>query len=120
MEQRTVDLSGPVHYLDFGGAGRPIVLVHGLGGSSVNWLGVGPQLSKVGRVVAVDLAGHGRTLSLGRSARVSANRALLSRFLGEVAREPAVLIGNSMGGYLSLAQAAAEPATVRALVLVAP
>ncbi|HEX4386928.1 MAG TPA: alpha/beta hydrolase [Myxococcales bacterium] len=120
MEQRTVDLSGPVHYLDFGGAGRPIVLVHGLGGSSVNWLGVGPRLSKLGRVVAVDLAGHGRTRSLGRSARVSANRALLSRFLAEVAREPAVLIGNSMGGYLSLAQAAAEPATVRALVLVAP
>jgi pimeloyl-ACP methyl ester carboxylesterase len=120
MEHRTVDLSGPVHYLDFGGTGRPIVLVHGLGGSSTNWLGVGPQLAALGRVYAVDLAGHGRTLSLGRSTRVTANRALLSRFLAEVAREPAVLMGNSMGGYLSLAQAAAEPATVRALVLVAP
>jgi hypothetical protein len=32
MEQRTVDLNGKVHYLDFGGSGRPIVLVHGLGG----------------------------------------------------------------------------------------
>ena len=120
MEHRTVDLSGPVHYLDFGGTGRPIVLVHGLGGSSTNWLGVGPRLAALGRVFAVDLAGHGRTLSLGRSARVAANRALLSRFLAEVARAPAVLIGNSMGGYLAIAQAAAEPATVRALVLVAP
>ena len=118
--RRTVDLSGPVHYLDFGGTGRPIVLVHGLGGSSVNWLGVGSRLSALGRVVAIDLAGHGRTLSLGRSTRVSANRALLSRFLAEVAREPAVVMGNSMGGYLSIAQAAAEPATVRALVLVSP
>jgi pimeloyl-ACP methyl ester carboxylesterase len=120
MEQRSVDLNGKVHYLDFGGSGRPIVLVHGLGGSSLNWLGVGEQLANLGRVVAPDLAGHGRTMSLARSARVSSNRVLLSRFLDAVAREPAVLIGNSMGGYLSLAQAAAEPASVRALVLVAP
>jgi pimeloyl-ACP methyl ester carboxylesterase len=120
MERRTVDLNGKVHYLDFGGSGRPIVLVHGLGGSSVNWIGVGKQLTAHGRVLALDLAGHGRTRSLGRSARVSANRVLLARFLDAVARAPAVLIGNSMGGYLSLAQAAAEPPTVRALVLVAP
>jgi pimeloyl-ACP methyl ester carboxylesterase len=120
MEQRSVDLNGKVHYLDFGGSGRPIVLVHGLGGSSLNWLAVGNQLAAHGRVLALDLAGHGRTLSLARSSRVSSNRVLLSRFLDAVAREPAVLIGNSMGGYLSIAQAAAEPASVRALVLVAP
>jgi pimeloyl-ACP methyl ester carboxylesterase len=83
-------------------------------------VGVGKRLTAHGRVVALDLLGHGRTASAGRSARVSVNRALLGRFLDEVAREPAVLMGNSMGGYLSIAQAAAEPTTVRALVLVAP
>src|SRR3954469_11010018 len=120
MDERTIDLGGPVHYLDFGGQGRPIVLVHGLGGSALNWLSVGPALASHGRVVAPDLAGHGRTRFKGRSAHVSKNRELLSRFLQAVAREPAVLIGNSMGGYLSMAQASSEPASVRGLVLVAP
>ena len=120
MKHLTVDLDGPVHYADFGGSGRPIVLVHGLGGSYANWLAVGPQLARHGRVYAPDLAGHGRTRSLGRTARVGANRKLLGRFLDTVAREPAVLMGNSMGGYLSLAEAAAEPQKVASLVLVDP
>jgi pimeloyl-ACP methyl ester carboxylesterase len=116
----TVDLDGPVHYADFGGSGRPIVLVHGLGGSHLNWLSVAPALAQKGRVLALDLAGFGRTPTAGRTARVGANRRLLGRFLETVAREPAVLVGNSMGGYLALAEAAAEPARVSALVLVSP
>ena len=118
MQHRTVDLDGPVHYADFGGTGPPIVLVHGLGGSHLNWLPVAPRFAAHGRVLAIDLAGHGRTPSLGRTARVSANRRLLGRFLEAVAREPAVLMGNSMGGYISLAEVAAEPAKVASLVLV--
>src|ERR1700737_3582117 len=118
MQHKTVDIDGPVHYADFGGLGRPIVLVHGLGGSHVNWIAVAPRLAAQGRVYALDLIGHGRTRSLGRSARVGANRRLLGRFLDQVAREPAVLMGNSMGGYLSLAEAAAEPEKVASLVLV--
>jgi pimeloyl-ACP methyl ester carboxylesterase len=120
VQHRTVDLDGPVHYADFGGSGRPMVLVHGLGGSHANWLCVGVRLAAHGRVLAVDLAGHGRTRSLGRSARVGANRRLLGRFLEATTSEPAVLVGNSMGGYLSLAEAAAEPQKVASLVLVDP
>ena len=116
----SVDLDGPVHYADFGGSGRPIVLVHGLGGSHVNWLSVGEALSRHGRVVAPDLVGHGLTQSLGRSASVGKNQQLLGRFLAAVAGEPAVLVGNSMGGYLSIAEAAAEPERVAGLVLVDP
>ncbi len=113
-----VDLDGPVHYADFGGEGRPIVLVHGLGGSHLNWLPVGPRLAAHGRVLAIDLAGHGRTPSLRRTARVGANRRLLGRFLDAVGGSPAVLMGNSMGGYLAMAEAAEEPSKVAALVLV--
>lgn len=120
MQHRSVNLDGDVHYADFGGEGRPIVLVHGLGGSHVNWLSVASRLAVHGRVLAVDLTGHGRTPSFGRSAAVSSNRRLLGRFLDSVVQEPAVLVGNSMGGYLALAEAALEPAKVCALVLVAP
>jgi pimeloyl-ACP methyl ester carboxylesterase len=120
MRHRMIDLDGPVHYADFGGSGRPLVLVHGLGGSHLNWLAVAPRLAAYGRVLALDLAGHGRTPSLGRTARIGANRRLLGRFIEVVAGEPAVLMGNSMGGYLSLAEAAAEPEKVASLVLVSP
>ncbi len=120
MHKRTIDLDGPVHYADFGGDGPPIVLVHGLGGSHANWLAVASRLAAHGRVLALDLAGHGHTPSLGRTAHVDANRALLGRVVAAVAGGPAILVGNSMGGYISLNLAAAEPDKVAGLVLVAP
>lgn len=120
MRSQTVDLGGPVHYVEFGGQGAPLVLVHGLGGSHVNWAGVGARLTPHGRVLALDLSGFGRTPPAGRGASVDANGALLERFLREVVGAPAVLMGNSMGGFLSLRTAARAPELVRALVLVNP
>ncbi len=114
-------LDGPVHYVDFGGpaSGTPIVCVHGLGGSHTNWLSVGKGLARHGRVLALDLGGFGRTPPQ-RGATVDANRELLGDFLTEVVGEPAVLVGNSMGGALSILQAAADPDSVAGLVLVGP
>ena len=119
-ESRTVNLNGPVHYVDHGGEGTPIVLVHGLGGSHVNWSDVGQPLTAHGRVLALDLAGFGLTPPAGRSSSVRANRRLLDRFIAEVAGERAILIGNSMGGLISMMQAAMRPGTVEALILVNP
>jgi pimeloyl-ACP methyl ester carboxylesterase len=51
---------------------------------------------------------------------VPANRRLLDRFVREVAGERVVLVGNSMGGAISLLEAAASPDVVRGLVLVDP
>src|SRR5437879_6233086 len=120
MRSRTIDLDGPVHYADFGGTGPTLVLVHGLGGSHVNWLAVAPVLARRARVLAVDLAGFGRTPLGERSADVHANRVLLDRFLGAVAGGPAVLVGNSMGGLVAMMEAALAPQRVAGLVLVAP
>jgi len=120
MRSRTIDVDGPLHFADFGGSGPTIVLVHGLGGSHVNWMAVGPALAARARVVAPDLAGFGRTPLAGRSARVHANRELLDRFLDAVADGPAILIGNSMGGLIAMMEAARRPAKVARLVLVGP
>jgi pimeloyl-ACP methyl ester carboxylesterase len=111
-----------VHYLDFGGPadGRVIVAVHGLGGSAVNWVAIAPLLTKRYRMLAPDLAGHGLTRSMGRPADVAANRALLHRFIETVPGTPVILMGNSMGGMISLLEANAVPEAVAALVLVDP
>jgi pimeloyl-ACP methyl ester carboxylesterase len=120
---RWTDLNGPVRYLDFGGAagGPVIVCVHGLGGSAVNWTAVAPLLTGTCRVLAPDLAGHGLTQSLGRGTDVAANRALLHRFIMSVTGGgPVILMGNSMGGMISLLEASAAPAAVSGLILVDP
>jgi pimeloyl-ACP methyl ester carboxylesterase len=118
----TIDLGGPVHYVDFGGdpTGTPVVLVHGLGGSHLNWDLLAPLLTGTGQVRALDLPGFGRSEPGGRKAGVRDNVVVLDRFLTEVVQRPAVLIGNSMGGMISIFATAGRPAAVRELVLLDP
>lgn len=119
---RWVDLDGPTHYVDHGGPtiGPLLVCVHGLGGSHLNWAAIASRLTRTCRVLALDLPGHGRTRALGRSTSVPANQRLLHRFLTEICDSPAILVGNSMGGMISILQAAAHPETVTGLVLIDP
>ncbi|MBI3724341.1 alpha/beta hydrolase, partial [bacterium] len=118
MESRTIDLDGPIHYADFGGEGPTLVLVHGLGGSHVNWISSAPLLAKHARVLAPDLPGFGRTPRNGRSAAVLAQARILDRFLESTGR--AILVGNSMGGLVVMLEAARRPESVAGLVLVDP
>ena len=121
-DSRTVDLGGPVHLVDHGGRpdGPTVVLVHGLGGSHLNWDLFAPLLTPHGRVLSLDLPGFGRSEPGMRQATVRANVAVLDRFLREVAGPPVVLVGNSMGGMVSILETAAAPDLVRGLVLLDP
>jgi pimeloyl-ACP methyl ester carboxylesterase len=118
-ESRTVDLGGSIHYVDFGGPddGPTVVLVHGLGGSHLNWDLFAPLLRPHARVLALDLPGFGRSEPGGRRTSVHENVKVLDRFLTEVAGTPAVLVGNSMGGMISILETAAAPDKVSGLVL---
>ncbi len=120
MRHKVADLDGAVHYIDFGGSGRPVVMVHGLGGSALNWMAVGPRIAKSHRALALDLAGFGQTPLFGRAATVGANAELVHEFVAKVAGEPAILVGNSMGGHIAILEAANHPDSVRACVLVDP
>lgn len=118
MRHKVANIDGPVHYIDYGGAGPTALLVHGLAGSALNWMAVGPAIAASYRVLALDLAGFGETPLFGRSAAVGANAALVHGFIQTVVREPVLLAGNSMGGHIALLEAAAHPESVRSLVLV--
>src|SRR3954470_4322295 len=93
---RTVDWDGPVHYVDFGGNpdGPAVVLVHGLGGSHLNWDLLAPLLTPHRRVLALDPPAFGRSEPGSRRATVRANVGVLRRFLREVAGRRVVLVGN--------------------------
>lgn len=119
MKTQTIDLGGgPAHYADFGGLGDPLLLIHGLGGAHVNWAAVGPRLAHSRRVVALDLIGSGLTPRAGRSSSLESNRLHVDTFITEVLGGHATLMGNSMGGLLTILEAAARPEKVRAAVLV--
>jgi pimeloyl-ACP methyl ester carboxylesterase len=121
VESLTVDIDGPVHYADYGGSGPPMLLIHGLAGSHLNWMAVGDRLATNHRVYALDLRGFGLTpLGRGQKATLQANQALIEGFLEKVVGGPAILVGNSMGGRLSLQVAASRPDLVSRLVLVDP
>ncbi len=118
MWSSTIDVDGPVHLAEWGSGPARIMLVHGLGGSHLNWMRVAPQLTRYGRVLALDLPGFGLTPVNGRLATVPAYAALLDRVIEQTCTEPVVLVGNSMGGLIALTEAGSHPKRVAGLVLV--
>jgi pimeloyl-ACP methyl ester carboxylesterase len=115
----------PVHWIEFSPsdnetAGPPIVFVHGLGGSHLNWCLIGPRLAAGRRAVALDLHGFGLTPGTRRTSTVQANARLLDEFVRQITGTPVILVGNSMGGLISLLHTAAAPDTVAGLVLIDP
>lgn len=99
---------------------RRVLLVHGLGASTLSWFPVAQDLADrlAATVTALDLAGHGRTRATTRPATIESNRGLLVTFLEEHGR--ATVFGNSMGGVLATGVTARRPDLVDALVLVNP
>ncbi|MEV0947509.1 alpha/beta hydrolase [Rhodococcus sp. NPDC049939] len=117
------DIDGPVHWVEYGDTDNgspPVVMVHGLGGSHLNWVRVAPLLAKHTRVLTVDLPGFGLSEVGRRQAGIDANAIVLQRFLQDVVGTPVILMGNSMGGMISSFAAAAHPESISGLVLVNP
>lgn len=120
VRRRILDVRGRTHVADFGGRGPVLVLLHGLGGSHVNWVRLGPMLAERARVVAPDLPGFGYTPPAGRDTTVRANAAWVRLFLHAIDGTPAILVGNSMGGLISILAAAEHPDDVAGLILLDP
>jgi pimeloyl-ACP methyl ester carboxylesterase len=117
-ELRTVDLEGPVAYREWEGPNdTAFVLVHGLGASHLSWVQVAEGLAGLGHVFAIDLPGFGASPLAGRGAGLMDQRRTVSRFIGSVGADRVVLAGSSMGGALSILQAAVEPSSVAGIVL---
>lgn len=121
--QRTsqfIDIGGPVHYVDYGGSGSPIVMLHGLGGSHLNWDRIGSGLADRDRPVAIDLRGFGLTPLNGHNGTMNHQVELVAEFVRQETGGTATLFGNSMGGTIAMLLAAKHPDLVDALVLFGP
>jgi len=113
-----------VHVYDGPGGGDlpPVVLLHGLGAAGTSFARLAEHVRPhVKRVVIPELAGHGASAHPGERAVtptlvVDTMTATLDRLLDE----PAILVGNSLGGAVAIAYATRRPRRVRKLVLVSP
>lgn len=101
------------------GSGTPIVLLHGLTATRRYVVMGSRYLARHGyELVAFDARGHGESSGAADPARYEYED--LAGDLGEVVDEPAVLVGNSMGGATATLFALRHPERVRALVHVTP
>lgn len=104
-----------LHYRSTG-RGDPIVLIHGLSGSTGWWRYNIPVLALNHRVHVIDLVGYGhgrRQKALGVQGDVD----LISAWLEDLQLQQVTLIGHSMGGHVALRLAEQNPDRVANLVL---
>ncbi len=109
-----------IHYIEKG-AGRPVILIHGFLYNTIMWNKNIDELAKKFKVYAIDLWGW------GYSQRLDANAYsfdLYSRqviaFMDAMKIPRASLVGQSMGGGISVYTAAHNPDRIDRLILVAP
>ncbi len=110
-----------MHYVARGDSGSPVILIHGLMDSALNWSKNIDALAESHRVWAIDLIGFGfssrvtePTYSLKYFART------VREFIDAQGIERANIVGHSLGGAVALELAHDYPARVDKLVLIAP
>jgi 2-hydroxy-6-oxonona-2,4-dienedioate hydrolase len=106
-----------IRYIE-AGSGPTVILLHGLGGSSSNWILNINALAAKHRVIVPDQVGFGKSDKPLINYRVGTYVDFLERLYRELKIERATLVGNSMGGWVAALYAITYPERVERLVLV--
>ena len=110
-----------VHVRQMGaGAGLPLVLVHGFGGSVSNWQLTQQAQASNRRVIAFDLPGHGKSSALPGPPTLARLAQVTSHVLAGMGVRRAHILGHSLGGGIALFVLGRAPAQVASLSLLAP
>ncbi|MGH9045832.1 MAG: alpha/beta fold hydrolase [Acidimicrobiales bacterium] len=106
----TVDDGTKLHWVEMG-AGTPVVLIHGAGGSAVgNWFvnGIAPALASTNRVIGLDMRGHGLSEDGPEGGRQKMASDVVE-FLDQQGIDKAHIGGYSMGGFVTAGVLATRP-----------
>ena len=106
-----------LHYEEYG-QGDPLVLVHGLGSSCLDWEYQIPVLAEHYRVIVTDVRGHGRSDKPRERYSIQGFSADLVALLEHLNLAPVHLVGLSMGGMIGFQTAVDQPALLRSLCIV--
>jgi len=121
-QSKIVATNGPVknvHFLELG-TGKPLVMIHGGGSHSSEWINILQPLSQHYHLFVVDRPGCGLTDNIdyrGIDFRESAIDFVLS-FMDALGLKKAFLMGQSMGGYFSICFAMQHPERIEKLLLI--
>jgi pimeloyl-ACP methyl ester carboxylesterase len=116
---RRADVGGAdIVYVEAGTGEPAVVFVHGLSGSWQNWLENIPHFARSRRVLALDLPGFGASPMPPWEVSIRAYGDLLHDFCEAVGVGDCVVVGNSMGGFVSAEATARDPERFEKLVLV--
>jgi 4,5:9,10-diseco-3-hydroxy-5,9,17-trioxoandrosta-1(10),2-diene-4-oate hydrolase len=108
-----------VNVIDLGEGERTVVFVHGLAGAWQNWLENLPHVAAAGcRVIAFDLPGFGESEMPREKISIPGYGRFVDALLEHLGVGPAIVVGNSMGGFIAAEIAIQFPARVDRLVLV--
>ncbi|MEN8166403.1 MAG: alpha/beta fold hydrolase [Pseudomonadota bacterium] len=106
-----------LYYREFGEPqAPPLVLLHGLFGSSANWVGIARRLESAYRLIVPDLRNHGRSPH-AESMSYPSMAADILRMLDRLDSQGADFIGHSMGGKLAMWLALTRPERVNKLLV---
>ncbi len=100
------------------GSGPPMVLIHGMAGSSASWEPVLDRLAAHFSVVAVDLPGHGGSANPGGDYSLGAHASCVRDLMIALGIERATIVGHSFGGGVAMQTAYQFPERCERLILV--
>ncbi len=120
LELKSVEIPGfTIPYLDSGGDGEPLVLVHGFAADKDNFDLAAMFLTRKMRVIALDVPGFGdASKPADADYGIAKQVERLDQFLSALGISKAHFGGNSMGGWIVGSYAAAHPEKVSSLWLV--
>jgi pimeloyl-ACP methyl ester carboxylesterase len=97
---RRIDLtlaSGETIAVQVAGSGRPVLMIHGLGGSHHDWDGAVEELARQHRIHRFDLMGHGARASSKRPPTLQQMAHDVAQVIEGLALDRPLLVGHSMG-----------------------
>ena len=106
------------HYRDWGGSGRPIVLLHGLASTCHIWDLVAPRLARDLRVAALDQRGHGQSAQVDEGYDFATVLGDAAAFIAALGWERPIIAGHSWGADVALELAVTRPELVGGLIFV--
>lgn len=111
---KTLTMDGRTLFYREEGSGLPVLLLHGFAEDGQIWDGLIPRLSSCCRLLIPDLPGSGKSDLLPGEPSIDALAEAIKSFIDQLALDACVLIGHSMGGYISLAFAEKYPQQLKA------
>lgn len=114
----TLTVNAAQIFYEESGAGQPLVLLHGLGSSQVDWLYQIPAFQPHFRVIAPNLRGHPPSSCLRGPTTIETLAADIAHLLTALSVERAHVLGLSLGGAVAQVLAIDFPEKVERLLLV--